>query len=107
MKKKILEQMRNYSLRSIQREKKRMNESRKMKKKRKKKKRDAIQKDLINFEKWSDRSLIKLNRGKCRVQPLGMNNPRHFYMLGATQTKCSLVENDLGVLADSRLNVSK
>lgn len=38
LKKKILEQMRNYSLRSIQREKKRMNESRKMKKKRKKKK---------------------------------------------------------------------
>ncbi|KAK4806239.1 hypothetical protein QYF61_013383 [Mycteria americana] len=49
---------------------------------------------------------MKFNRGKCKVLPLG-RNPGHQYMLGATQLESSLAEKTLGLLVDTKLNMSQ
>ena len=50
---------------------------------------------------------MKFNKEKWKVMHLGRNNPRHQYMLWATQMKSSLAEQDLGDLVDSKLNMSQ
>ena len=50
---------------------------------------------------------MKFNQRKCKVLHLGRNNPKHKYMLGATQMESSFAEKDLGVLVDTRLNTSQ
>ena len=40
--------------------------------------------DLERLQKWADRNLMKLSKGKCQVLPLGRNNPRHHDRLGLT-----------------------
>lgn len=46
---------------------------------------------------------MKFNREKCRVLQLGRNHP----MLEENQLESNLEENDLGVLVNTRLNMSK
>ncbi|GAB0193608.1 mitochondrial enolase superfamily member 1 [Grus japonensis] len=66
----------------------------------------AIQRDLDRLESWTERNLMKFNKGKCWVLHLGRNNPKHQYGLGV-DLGSSFVEKDLGVLADSKLSVSQ
>ena len=69
--------------------------------------RAAIQRDLNRLEKWADRNLMKLNKEKHKVLHLGRNNPMHQCVLWATQLENSFAEKDLGVLVDTRLNMSQ
>ncbi|KAK4807159.1 hypothetical protein QYF61_024279 [Mycteria americana] len=67
----------------------------------------AIQRDRNRLEKWVDRNLMRFKKEKCKVLHLGKNNPKHQYMLGATQLESSLAEKALGVLVDTKLHVSQ
>ncbi|GAB0180624.1 hypothetical protein GRJ2_000527700 [Grus japonensis] len=66
----------------------------------------AIQRPLNRLEKPGDRNLMKFSK-KCQVLHLGRNNPMHQHILGATPLESSPAERDLGVLVDTRLNMSQ
>jgi len=67
----------------------------------------AIQRDLDRLEKWPDRNLMKSNKGKCKDLHLGRNNPIHQHMPGADHLESSFAEKDLGVLVNTKLNMSQ
>lgn len=67
----------------------------------------AIQKDLNSLKKWIDRDLRQFNKEKYKVLYLGTNSSRHQFMLGITLLESNLWENDLGILADTKLVMSR
>ncbi|KAK4815544.1 hypothetical protein QYF61_003236 [Mycteria americana] len=62
--------------------------------------------DRKRLEKWADRHLLLLSKGKCKVLHLGRNSPMHQYMLEANWLESWLAEKDLGILFN-KFNMSK
>jgi len=67
----------------------------------------AFHQDLDRLESWAERSMMKFNKGKCRVLHLGKNNPMHQYRLEVDRLQSGFAERDLGVLVDDRLTMSQ
>jgi len=66
-----------------------------------------MQTDLDRLEKRAERNLMQFNREKCKVLHLGRNNPMHQSMPGDNWLQSSFVEKLLGVLVDTKLNMSQ
>ncbi|KAK4821823.1 hypothetical protein QYF61_003870 [Mycteria americana] len=66
--------------------------------------RKALQRDLDRLDRWAEAQLYEVQQGPVPGPALESQQPMQRYRLGEEWLESCLVEKDLGVLVDSRLN---
>ena len=68
---------------------------------------EALQRDLMEVQKWAEKWKMEFNVGKCKMMHIGRKNPKNVYSMGGTELETTSAERDLGVTIDDQLDLGK